>query len=181
MNGEQRRETILSLLRSTSTPLSGGAIGDATGVSRQIIVQDIALLRREGHAIVSTVRGYLLDAPVQAMRKIKVCHNDNAIEDELTTIIDLGGSVMDVMVNHKIYGKITAEMNIHNRRDIRRFLEDMHSGKSSPLLNVTSGYHYHHITAESDAVLDEIEEALRQKDYLAPVAPSENHRIAIEK
>lgn len=171
MNGEERRETILTLLKTAAAPLSGKALGEATGVSRQIIVQDIALLRREGHPILSTVKGYLPEQPARAVRKIKVYHDNNAIEDELTTIVDLGGTIVDVMVNHKIYGRITAEMNIKNRRDIRQFLGDMHSGKSSPLLNITSGYHYHHIAAENEKILDEIEAALGKKHYLAPTAP----------
>ena len=75
------------------------------------------------------------------------------------------------MVNHKVYGKIYADMNIKNRRDITRFTDRIKAGKSTPLLNITSGYHYHEVSAESEEILDEIEEALRQKNYLAETAP----------
>ena len=171
MSGKERRESILSILKNSSKALSGTALGDELGVSRQIIVQDIALLRSEGHDIVSTVRGYLLESSGQLSRKIKVCHSNDEIEDELTTIVDLGGIVLNVMVNHKVYGKITAEMNIKNRRDIKNFIDRIKMGKSTPLLNITSGYHYHTVVADSEEILDEIEEALRQKNFLAETAP----------
>lgn len=171
MNSSQRREAILSLLKHSPKAFSGTALGEELGVSRQIIVQDIALLRSEGHNIISTVRGYTIDRADCPTRKIKVFHSDSEIEEELTTIVDLGGTIVDVMVNHKVYGKITAEMNIKNRRDIQRFIDRIKAGKSSPLLNITSGYHYHNITAESDEILDEIEEALRKKNFLAETMP----------
>ncbi|MBQ2764621.1 MAG: transcription repressor NadR [Firmicutes bacterium] len=171
MNGTQRREQILSLLRTSDKAYSGTALGEELGVSRQIIVQDIALLRREGHDIVSTVRGYLLETKDAPTRIFKVFHSNEEIGDELTTIVDLGGIVVNVMVNHKVYGKIYADMNIKNRRDISRFTDRIKAGKSTPLLNITSGYHYHEVSAESEEILDEIEEALRQKNYLAETAP----------
>lgn len=171
MNGTQRRETILGILRTSEKAYSGTELGKELGVSRQIIVQDIALLRREGHDIVSTVRGYLLETKDAPIRKFKVFHSNDDIADELTTIVDLGGTVLNVMVNHKVYGKIYADMNIKNRRDIARFTDSIKAGKSTPLLNITSGYHYHEVTAESEEILDEIEEALRQKNFLAETAP----------
>lgn len=173
LNGTQRREKILTMMRDASNPLSGGALGKATGVSRQVVVQDIALLRTEGHPIVATARGYILNAVNQKVRLFKVCHTNEDTEDELKTIIDLGGCVMDVMINHRVYGKMTAVLNIKNRRDIQKFLDDIRAGKSSPLMNVTSGYHFHHISAEQDEILDEIGEALRDKNYITELMPYE--------
>ena len=169
MTGAERRQKILKLIRESTTPLSGGALGNATGVSRQVVVQDIALLRREGHDILATARGYILDEPQQNMRLFKVCHDEDRTEEELTTIVDLGGCVVDVMVNHRVYGKMSAPLNIKNRRDVQAFLNHLKLGKSTPLLNVTSGYHFHHVSAEQTEILDEIEEALRQKDFLTEV------------
>ena len=91
MTGADRRKEILSMIRDTDTPVSGTAIGKKTGVSRQVVVQDIALLRTQGYPIISTARGYLLDEPKQAVRIFKVCHTNEQVEDELTTIVDLGG------------------------------------------------------------------------------------------
>ena len=177
MTGTERRKKLLNLMRESKTPLSGGALGSATGVSRQVIVQDIALLRTEGHSILATARGYLLEEPADTMRLFKVFHDAAATEEELTTIVDLGGCVVDVMVNHRVYGKVSAPLQIKNRRDVQAFLKNLESCKSTPLLNVTSGYHFHHVSAESEEILDEIEDALRRKHFLTEVFPYEQEEI----
>ena len=173
MNGTERRKKILNLMRESASPLSGGMLGAATGVSRQVIVQDIALLRTEGYAIMATARGYLLEQSAVPTRLFKVFHDASSTAEELTTIVDLGGCVLDVMVNHRVYGKVSAPLNIKNRRDIQTFLKHLESGKSVPLLHLTSGYHFHQISAESEDILDEIAEALRQKHFLTEVFPYE--------
>lgn len=173
MTGTERRKKIISLMRESSQPLSGGALGSATGVSRQVVVQDIALLRTEGYSIIATARGYLLNEPNQLTRTFKVIHTNEQTEEELTTIVDLGGCIIDVMVNHRIYGKMSAPLNIRNRRDVQVFMNNIKSGKSSPLMNVTSGYHFHRISADSEEILDEIEDALREKNFLSELLPYE--------
>lgn len=173
MTGADRRKQILSLMRNACQPLPGVALGKETGVSRQVVVQDIALLRTQGHPIVSTSRGYYLDEPKQAVRLIKVYHTNEQVEDELSAIVNLGGTVLDVMINHRTYGKLTAPMHIKCQNDIRRFVEELQSGKSSPLMNVTSGYHFHHIAAEKEEILDEIEEELDRKGYMVEWFPYE--------
>lgn len=174
LNGSQRRKRIVAMLRQSSKPLSGAALGKETGVSRQVVVQDIALLRTEGYEILATARGYVLNEPKQAMRIFKTFHTNEQTEEELTTIVDLGGCVLDVMVNHRVYGKMSAALNIKNRRDVQVFINQLKTGKSTPLLNVTSGYHFHRVTAESEEILDEIEEALRKKGMLTELLPYEN-------
>ena len=173
MTGADRRKEILSMIRDTDTPVSGTAIGRKTGVSRQVVVQDIALLRTQGYPIISTARGYLLDEPKQAVRIFKVCLTNEQVDDELTTIVDRWGLVVNVLVYHRVYGKLDAPLNIKSRRDVQNFMDDLKTGKSTPLLNVTSGYHFHKISAESEEVLDEIEEALKKKGYLAELLPYE--------
>jgi hypothetical protein len=173
LGGAERRKEILNMLRQTSKPLSGTALGKATGVSRQVIVQDIALLRTEGHPIMATARGYFLQEPNQIVRLIKVHHTAEETEKELTTIVDLGGCVVDVMINHHVYGKMSAPLNIKNRRDVQRFMADLNTGRSTPLLNITSGYHFHHVSADQEDILDEIEEALKACHFLADLMPYE--------
>ena len=97
MTGVQRRKKILEMLGQSSTPLSGGALGRAVGVSRQVVVQDIALLRTEGHPVLATARGYVLEVPHQTERLFKMCHTTEQTREELNTIVDLGGEVLDVM------------------------------------------------------------------------------------
>lgn len=174
MTAAERRNRILELMKASSSPLSGGVLGKETGVSRQVVVQDIALLRTEGHPIVATARGYYLDVSSDPVRLFKVRHTSEETEEELTAIVDLGGCVIDVMVNHRIYGKMTAPLNIKNRRDVQNFMRDIRSGKSAPLLNVTSGWHYHNISAEQEEILDEIEAMLRERGFLAEMQNREN-------
>ncbi|MBO5032516.1 MAG: transcription repressor NadR [Lachnospiraceae bacterium] len=175
LTGTERRKLLLSMMRQSKIPMSGSALGKKTGVSRQVVVQDIALLRTEGYPIMSTTKGYYLEEPDsnQSVRTIKVFHTNEQVEDELNTIVDLGGTVLDVMVNHRAYGKMSAALNIKSRRDVQTFVDNINSGKSTPLLNVTSGYHFHKISADNEDILDEIEEALAQKGYLAELLPYE--------
>lgn len=89
-------------------------------------------------------------------------------EDELATIVNFGGTVVDVFVWHKVYGKMTAPLNIFSSLHIKQFIEGVRSGKSTELMNITGGYHYHTVRAESESVLDEIEQALKAKNYTVP-------------
>ena len=172
MTGAERRKTILELIKRSEKPLSGGALGKETGVSRQVVVQDIALLRTEGHNILSTPRGYTLSSGGH-VKTFKVCHTSDESAEELYTIVDLGGVILDVTVNHRVYGKMSAPLNIRTRRDVREFIRNIESGKSVPLLNITSGYHFHRISADSPEILSEIENALGEKAFLAQVLPYE--------
>ena len=181
MTGDERRGVILAELRGAAKPLSGSALARATGVSRQVIVQDIALLRANGHDVIATARGYVLQEGANAQmptRLFKVRHTVDQLEDELDLVVDRGGIVMNVMVNHRVYGTITADLDIRNRRDVARYLEDIHSGKSVPLMTVTSGYHFHRVAADTVEQLDEIEAALAERGYLAPVLPYEADALA---
>lgn len=168
MPNSTRRKELLQTLSKADAPLSGTALGKQLGVSRQIIVQDIAILRTSGHEITSTHKGYVYAvSPMHPRRLVKVRHTPDQMEQELTLVVDLGGCVEDVMVNHRTYAKLQAPLNIKNRRDMRRFLDEIESGVSSPLSTVTSGYHFHHISAESEDVLDEIVAALDAQGFLA--------------
>ena len=120
-----------------------------------------------GKNIFSTNRGYLIQEDEETTRVFKVQHEDDEVEKELTTIVDLGGTVEDVFVYHKVYGVLRAEMNIKSRMDIRNYMEEIRSGKSSLLKNVTSGYHYHTVRAERVEILDMIQEELQKKGLLA--------------
>ena len=171
--GDGRRAVILQVLEQADAPLTGAALADLVGVSRQVVVQDIALLRSQGHAIAGAKAGYFLERSSTPVRLVKTRHGIEQALDELDIIVGLGGEVIDVSVNHRVYGKLNAALNIKSRADAERFMEDIHSGKSFPLCTVTSGYHFHRIAAESEEVLDEIERALEQAGLLAEVLPYE--------
>ena len=167
MKGEERRKQLLNILSSSNNPVSGGTLSKELDVSRQIIVQDISLLRANGATIFSTNKGYLLQEDKKYSRVFKVYHTDDQVEEELSTIVDAGGQIRDVFVYHKVYGVLKAEMGIKSRRDVRSYMEEISTDKSSLLKNVTSGYHYHTIDAESEEILDAIQAELQQKGFLA--------------
>jgi len=169
MTGTERREAIIEMMQNDHTPVSGTKMASVYGVSRQVIVQDIALIRAAGYDVISTNKGYLLNTPVEnkiVERIFKVNHTDEQIEEELFCIVDLGGCIENTMVNHKVYGHLEAPLNIKSRRNVAEFMTDIQSGKSSPLKNVTSGYHYHTITADSEETMKLIEKMLREKQFL---------------
>ena len=93
-------------------------------------------------------------------------HSDTEIEEELQVIVDNGGIVRDVYVEHEVYGCLRAELDLGSRREIGRFLDEIQSGKSSPLKNVTRGIHFHTVEAESEEILDQIERELKERGYL---------------
>lgn len=168
-SGEARREEILKALTSADVPMAGASLAQAAGVSRQVVVQDIALLRSRGWPINSTNRGYVLEREATRPTRLFKCHHSvEQTADELNLIVDLGGHVRDVLVNHRVYGKLSCELGIASRRDVRAYIDQIRSGKSSPLMLITSGYHFHHVTAESEEVLDEIGDTLAEAGFLAP-------------
>lgn len=168
MTGEERRARIIEILRSSEEPVSGAELSKRLNVSRQVIVQDIALLRAVNRNIISTTKGYILY--YQEDQKVNRCflvkHSDDEIEDELCIIVDNGGKVMDVIVLHDIYGEISTGLIIKNRQDVYDFVEKLKSHKTIPLKDLTGGVHLHTVEADSEAILDSIEKKLREKKYL---------------
>ena len=169
MNAEERRERIIEILENANAPVTATAIASKFGVSRQVIVGDIAILRASGLAVNSLVKGYILEKKSRVSKVFKVLHTDEQVEEELGLIIDLGGYVEDVFVFHRVYGKLVASMNIRTHEDIQRFLDEIATGKSSLLKNVTSGYHYHTVSAENERAINAIETALTEKGFIAPL------------
>ena len=168
MKADQRRKEIASYMMSAQNAVPGGKLSEKFGVSRQIIVQDISALKEAGYEILSTHSGYVMQTTPHCERVFTLFHTKDQTEDELNTIIDFGGIVADVFVWHKVYGKMTAPLNISSRLHIAQFLEGVRTGKSSELMNITGGYHYHTVKADSEEVLNRIESALQEKGFIAP-------------
>lgn len=169
MKVQERRKAIANRLLSANEAVSGSTLSKEFGVSRQIIVQDITVLKGSGYDIFSTHYGYVLNASPLKERVLKLHHTTEQTEDELNTIVGLGGTVVDVYVWHKVYGKVVAPLNIFSSLQVKQFIEGVRSGKSSELMNITGGYHYHTVRAESEKILDNIEAALNIKGYIAPL------------
>lgn len=169
MKADERRKAIVDILMSENKAVSGGELSERLHTSRQTIVQDIAVLRASGYDILSMHQGYMIKAPALFERVFKVRHTSEETEDELSSIIALGGTVADVFVWHKVYGRIEATLNIFSQHGVDKFMEGIKSGKSTELMNITSGYHYHTVRADSEETLDKIEKMLKAKKYIVPL------------
>lgn len=168
MKAAERRKAIVNLLLSQTDAISGGDLSKQFGVSRQIIVQDITVLKGSGYDILATHNGYIMQKSPLKERVLKLRHTTEQTEDELSLIVELGGTVVDVFVWHKVYGKVEAKLNIFSSLQVKQFIEGVRIGKSSELMNITGGYHYHTIRAESEEILNEIEKRLNERGYIAP-------------
>ena len=168
MKAVERRKAIVNRLLSSTEAVSGGKLSEEFGVSRQIIVQDITVLKGLGYDILSTHNGYIIQKSPLKERVFKLYHTTEQTEDELQAIVELGGTVVNVFVWHKVYGKMTAPLNIFSNLHVKQFIEGVRTGKSSELMNITGGYHYHTIRAESEQILDRIDKVLKERGYIAP-------------
>ncbi len=169
MKAANRREEILSLIGNAENPLSAGILAEKFDVSRQVIVQDIAILRANGYNITATNRGYVFNTRARASRVFKCRHTFDQIVEEGALIIDAGGRVEDIFVNHRLYGRISARLDLNSRTHVEELYRSLKSGASKPLMSVTDGYHYHTVTAESEKILDDIEKKLRASGFLIEI------------
>lgn len=167
--GDERRQHIVTILRDSGRPVTGGELAARAGVSRQVIVQDVALLRARGEEVVATPQGYLLAerlAPM-AQRTVLACrHGREETDDELTTLVDLGVRVIDVIVEHPIYGELRGMLALESREDVRHFVRRLHESGAALLSALTKGVHLHTVEASRPEMLDRAREALRNKGYL---------------
>lgn len=163
---EIRREILLDLLSDECEPVNGKELADRLEVSRQVIVQDIAILKNRGFDIISTNRGYSRRKEEGVKRVFEVVHGNDEIEKELNAIVDLGAVVKDVYICHSVYGKIGVDLNIKSRRDAKRLIESVKNGGSKPLNHLTQGRHYHTVIAENEEILDEAERKLKELGFL---------------
>lgn len=169
MKAKIRRNEILSLIGNSENPVPACVIAERFAVSRQVIVQDIAILRANGYDITATNRGYVLNSKAQCSRVFKCRHSFEQIVDEGALVIESGGRIEDISVNHRIYGKIAARLDLHNRMHVEELYRSLVSGASKPLMSVTDGYHYHTVSADSEEVLNDIEEKLRKAGFLIEI------------
>ncbi len=158
-DAENRRNKLVEILRESKGPVSGSKLSDRLGVSRQVIVQDVALLRAANIDVFATPKGYLLYERPDAKRfrrTFMVKHDRDQIEKELSLIVDNGGKVLNIVVPHDVYGQIQADLIIETRADIAVFYEKILNSKDGPLSAITGGVHVHLVEASSEKILDNI-------------------------
>lgn len=170
MDAKERRKEIINILNKDSKPVKGIDIAERLGVSRQVIVQDVAILRAKGENILATPQGYLIPQAYERdkiTRTIACKHENNVeIEEELGTILDYGGKVLDVVVEHPLYGEIRSQLQISSRHDLREFMTNLNRSKAEPLSSLTDGVHIHTIEVENEEIFEKIKEKLLEKKYL---------------
>lgn len=163
-----RRKELVSILTNEKCAVPGSYLAKVLNCSRQIIVSDIALLKASGYDILATNRGYIINFSPLCERVFKVKHTSEQTKEELSLIVNSGGIVADVFVWHKVYGKIKADLNIFSSAGIDKFIEGIKSGKSTELMHITDGYHYHTVKADSVHILNEIENELNKRNFIVP-------------
>ncbi len=171
MDTGSRRDSIAKILSGSKIPISASALAERFGVSRQIIVGDIALLRASGAPVVATPRGYLIEqiaAPASSDDYTIACSHDQGdmLLQELYTIVDNGATVVDVIVEHPVYGQLTGLLQISSRYDADRFVETLAEGNASPLSQITDGIHLHTIRCTDPERVEYIKKQLSQKGIL---------------
>ena len=166
--GEERRQELVRRLRTSNTPVLGSELADQFGVSRQVLVQDMAILRAAGTDIIATPRGYLLRNPGPAAHHdvLRVKHDHAAIMDELTILVDLGIRIIDVTIDHPVYGLLRGDLNVSSRQDAVEYLQRLDSTSSGALEEMTGGRHSHAIESPRPDLLDKARSELKKKGYL---------------
>lgn len=171
MNSTQRREKLLDLIQESNQPIKGSQLAHILKVSRQVIVQDIALIRASGENVVATPQGYVIFNNREEKIKYKIeCNNHEKVEDlyeELKIIVEFGGTVKNVIVIHPIYGEIEAELNISSLRDINKFIEKIKNDEFKQLSSLSKYNHFHTIEASDKEIIEDIIANLRIKGILS--------------
>lgn len=169
MDAMQRRQQVRRIVEETQQPVSASTLARTLKVSRQVIVGDVALLRAEGCDIISTARGYLCPKHESAKRyiaKLACSHRKEQTKNELYTIVDMGGSVLDVIVEHSVYGELSARLELHCRRDVDLFLGRFAGGEARLLSDLTGGVHLHTISCPDAETFAIIKGALQAQHFL---------------
>lgn len=170
MEAALRREKMKQKIMSTPQPITGSELAKVFDVSRQVIVQDVAILRAAGAPILATAQGYMMPGiPLhKSIDRIFACKHITmeTLRDELTTIVDLGGRVIDVVVEHPVYGEFRSLLMLSSLSSVRGFIERLEKQGAEPLSSLTGGVHLHTVEADCSVVLDQIEKALLGKGIL---------------
>lgn len=165
MTADERRKAILETLRTSANPCNASVLADTYGVSRQVVVTDIALLRAAGNEINATPRGYVMGREESGViRRVACRHNSFDTGKELYLIVDNGCTVVDVVVEHPVYGELVGSLQLRSRYDVGQFLSK--SAQSQPLSALTGGVHLHTLSCPDEEAFDRVRAALAEAGFL---------------
>lgn len=169
MQAAERREKVLEQLGKENHPISASTLANQFGVSRQVIVGDIALMRAAGIDILSTPKGYMKQLNLSGnhyIGKVVCQHTLDQTKEEIYTILENGGELMDVIIDHPFYGELTGRLNISNKAEADVFLKKTSETKAGLLSELTKGIHLHTIACEDQLSFERIKSALKQRNIL---------------
>ena len=167
MRAEERRQAILEYLRQSNRPVSAGFLAERFSVSRQAVVGDVALLRASGADISATPRGYvILKADQGLIRRVACRHDAAGMEAELNAVVDQGCAVLDVIVDHPIYGQLTGPLQLSSRYDVGQFLARCAEADARPLSDLTGGIHLHTLSCPDEDAFRRVQGVLRDLGVL---------------
>lgn len=167
--GEERRQSLLDLLTTSPKPVPGTELGQRLRATRQTVVQDIAILRARGEPIIATSRGYLLAsslAPNRYRAILAVRHRPEQTEDELSALLDLGLRIVDVRVDHPVYGEMRGMLMLDSKEDLRDWLRVMKEKQAHLLSELTEGIHLHSVESPRADLIEKARQILRERGYL---------------
>lgn len=164
----QRRHRILEYLKQTDEPVSAASLAAMFSVSRQVVVGDIALLRASGMEIAATPRGYILPDPTEQkhIHQIACSHELSEMVDELQICVDNGCSVLDVRVDHPVYGELVGKLQLNSRYDVEQFMQKVSANSAHALSELTNGIHLHTLSCPSEAAYERVRARLYEAGYL---------------
>lgn len=166
MTGSERRTQIEATLSTATAPVSASTLARQLGVSRQTVVGDISLLRANGLTVIATLRGYQLETATQPTVLVVCRHRPEQAADELTRIINAGGVVKDVAVEHPLYGRLTGQLELQTVGDVNLFMGRLREQHGRLLSELTGGVHTHTIGYQTAQQLAAIRATLRAAGYL---------------
>ncbi|MGC8544685.1 transcription repressor NadR [Athalassotoga sp.] len=167
MRKEERRRKILDLLSKSDLEISGDQLAKVLGVTRQIIVQDIGVLRSMNYNIISLARGYKLIKKNDGIKRIIVVkHSKEKIKEELMCVVQNGGRVLDVIVEHPVYGELKGNINVSNEDEVEKFIGMIETSSAMPLLSLSNGVHLHTIEAKDEETIKRIISILDKKKFI---------------
>lgn len=169
MNSSKRRKLIYQRVELAEKPISASLLAQEFGVSRQSVVGDIAILRASGMKIIATTKGYQLESNLYGFRYIQrlACyHSIDQFADELEIIVRYGGEIIDVIVEHELYGEFTGQLNISTYKDIEDFIQRRDKLDLKLLSELTEGIHLHTIAAKDKVTFEKMQAELFKKNFL---------------
>ena len=166
--GADRRRRLMECLRARRRPVAGSELARQFHVSRQCLVQDVAILRARGEEILSTPQGYRLPSPqAAAHRAIIACqHGPERTQEELNILVDHGVKVIDVLVEHPLYGELRGGLMIESRADVADFIRRWRKAKAALLSSLTGGVHLHTVEASRPEMIARAKAQLQARGIL---------------